>query len=82
MSKKMPNPFVMGYDADMDDSEECNPEEASYFQSLIGVMRWMVELGRVDIHTEVSILSSFLACPGKVTLKLQLGLCLTFPDLS
>ena len=50
MSKKMPNPFVMGYDADMDDSEECNPEEASYFQSLIGVMRWMVELGRVDIH--------------------------------
>ena len=77
MSKKMPNPFVMGYDADMDDSEECNPKEASYFQSLIGVMRWMVELGRVDIHTEVSILSSFLACPGKVTLKLQLGLCLT-----
>jgi hypothetical protein len=30
---------------------------------LIGVMRWMVELGRVDIATEVSMLSSYLALP-------------------
>jgi hypothetical protein len=26
-------------------------------------MRWMVELGRIDIATEVSMLSSYLACP-------------------
>jgi hypothetical protein len=26
-------------------------------------MRWMVELGRVDIAVEVSLLSSYLACP-------------------
>jgi hypothetical protein len=30
---------------------------------LIGVMRWMVELGRIDIATEVSMLSSYLASP-------------------
>jgi len=30
---------------------------------LIGVMRWMVELGGIDIATEVSMLSSYLAFP-------------------
>ena len=39
------------------------PDEASYFQNIIGVMRWMVELGRIDIAVEVSQLSSFLAMP-------------------
>jgi hypothetical protein len=33
------------------------------------VMRWMVELGRIDIATEVSMLSSYLACPRKGHLK-------------
>ena len=31
---------------------------ASYYQSLIGIMRWIVELGLLDIETEVSMLSS------------------------
>ena len=47
----------------MDTSQELLPEEVSYFQTLIGVMRWMVGLGRVDIAVEVSQLSSFLAMP-------------------
>ena len=58
-----PNPFKLNYEAELDTSDECDPEEASYFGTLIGVMRWIVELGRIDIHTEVSILSSFLAMP-------------------
>ena len=40
-----------------------NAVDAAYYQSLIGVVRWMVELGRVDICTEVSMLSSCLALP-------------------
>ncbi len=28
-------------------------------------MRWMVELGHIDIATEVSMLSSYLVCPRK-----------------
>ena len=63
LPKQSPNPFVMGYEAELDTSTLCDPEEASYFQSIIGVMRWMIEIGRVDISTEVSILSSFLAMP-------------------
>jgi hypothetical protein len=39
--------------------------EASYYQSLIGILRWIVELGRVDICCEVSLLSSHLALPRK-----------------
>ncbi len=39
------------------------PDAATYYQSVIGVMRWMVEIGRVDIATKVSLLSSHLAAP-------------------
>ena len=49
----------------IDNSDELGDEEASYYQSLIGILRWMVELGRVDICTEVSMMSSHLALPRK-----------------
>ena len=56
LPKQAPNPFVMGYEAELDTSTLCDPQEASYFQSITGVMRWMIEIDRVDIATEVSIL--------------------------
>jgi hypothetical protein len=34
-----------------------------YYQSQTGILRCMVELGRIDIITEVSMLSSYLALP-------------------
>ena len=45
LPKQDPNPFVMGYDTELDTSMICDPEESSYFQSIIGVMRWMIEFG-------------------------------------
>ena len=58
------SPFTcLSYRAELDVSEECNFEQASYYQNLIGVLRWIIELGRVDILTEVSILSRYLASP-------------------
>ena len=57
------NPFVMGYEAVMETSKALDPAEASYFQSIIGVMQWMVEIGRIDIATEVSLLLSRFAYP-------------------
>ena len=64
-TKKTPqSPFTcLKYRPELDVSEECNPEQASYFQNLIGVLRWIIELGRVDILTEVSLLSRYLASP-------------------
>ena len=35
-------------------------KEAAYFQSLIGVLRWIIELGKVDIFLEASMTSSRL----------------------
>jgi hypothetical protein len=42
------------------------------YQHLIGVMRWLVELGHIDIATEVSLLSSHLAYPSEGNLKTAL----------
>jgi hypothetical protein len=57
------NPFPVDYDPSTDLSDILDPDCSLFYQHLIGVMRWMVELGRIDISTEVSMLSSYLACP-------------------
>jgi hypothetical protein len=46
-----------------DVSPELTPEQANYYQSLIGILQWMVEIGRVDMITEVSKLASHMALP-------------------
>jgi hypothetical protein len=63
------NPFPVEYDPSTDLSDILDPECSSFYQHLIGVMRWMVELGRIDIATKVSMLSSYLACPHEGHLK-------------
>ena len=40
-----------------------NATEANYYQPLISIVRWMIELGRINMITKVSLLSSFLASP-------------------
>ena len=40
-----------------------NAEGLQVYQELIGIIRWAVEIGRVDIFLEVSLLSSQLALP-------------------
>jgi hypothetical protein len=57
------NPFPVDYAPSTDFSDIMDPDCSSFYQHLIGVMRWIVELGRIDIATEVSKLSSYLACP-------------------
>ena len=55
--------FLLGYKPCMYVSPLLLPDEASYFQTIIGVMRWMVELGIIYIAVEVSELSYFLFMP-------------------
>ena len=59
----MSAPITKDYRPELDTSPELDPEEGTYYQSLIGVLRWMVEMGRVDICCEVSMLNSFVAMP-------------------
>ena len=63
MGKKTKNPFKMGYDPELDTSPELDPDAASYYLMVIGILRWMIELGRSDIITKVSLLSLHVALP-------------------
>lgn len=56
-------PISRDYRPEIDTTSELTPEMASHYYSLIGVLRWIVELGRVDICVEVSMLSAHLALP-------------------
>ena len=48
---------------------ELDPTKAAYFQSLIGILWWLVELGRIDICLECSMLANHLSLPREVHLK-------------
>ena len=66
---KAPTALSHGYRPELDVSPELGNGDASYYHSLIGVLRWIVELGRVDINCEVSMMSSHLALPRQGHLK-------------
>lgn len=48
------------YHPKLDVSPELSPMDAAYHQSLIGILRWIVEMGRVNICLETSVMSSCL----------------------
>ncbi len=47
------NPFSSGYKPELDVTPELNDELGSRFLQLIGILRWAIELGRLDIFVEV-----------------------------
>ena len=57
------NPLNSNYLTEIDISQELQPQYTSYCQSLIGILMWIVELGRVDICVELSMMSSHVALP-------------------
>ena len=61
--KRAATPFLKDYHPELDVSKELGPTEDKYYQSLIGIVLWMIEFGRIDMITEVYLLSSFLSSP-------------------
>jgi hypothetical protein len=51
-NRKANTPFRSRYRAEMDTSPELEAGQAAYYQSVIGVLQWAVEIGRVDILME------------------------------
>ena len=47
----------------LDNSIICLDSEANYYKNFIGVLRWIVELGRIDINYDAAILLQYLANP-------------------
>jgi len=56
-------PLPSDYRPEVDVTSELLPDMMREYQEFIGILRWAVELGRIDIHVEVSMLLSHLACP-------------------
>ena len=63
LKSKVVSPFASGYRPEFDSSPELNERLSSYYASLMGVLRWCIELGRVDIIVEVGLLARFQANP-------------------
>ena len=56
-------PLSTSYHPELDVSPELNPRLSSYYMSVIGILRWIVELGRVDICLEALMMASHMAMP-------------------
>ena len=62
-SKNVETPMSTSYAPEQDVTEELNDRDVTFYQELIGVLRWATEIGRVDILLEVSLLSQYQANP-------------------
>ena len=60
---KAETPLRTSYRPELDVSRELQPAGAAYYMSLIGMLRWIVKLGRVDSCLECSMFSSHLVLP-------------------
>ena len=63
LKKKTPGVLPTGYRPELDRSQYLNDEDANYYQQQIGVLRWAVEIGRIDITCAVSMMAAFNAAP-------------------
>ncbi|MGH3053584.1 MAG: reverse transcriptase domain-containing protein, partial [Gaiellaceae bacterium] len=68
-SRNASTPLESGYHPEVCGSGELDDEEANYYQSLIGVLQWIVELGRLDIAYSVSTMSRFTSMPRESHLR-------------
>ena len=63
LQRKVSAPWPSGFSAETDDSPVLDAKLANYYQSQVGVLQWILELGRVDVIVEVSTLASQMAMP-------------------
>lgn len=63
LPKRAASPLTPGYAPELDQTGELDDDDHSWYMGLIGVLRWIVELGRVDICVDVTKMSSFMAMP-------------------
>jgi hypothetical protein len=57
LPKWVETPMSSGYCPELDFSLELDSSKVNYYQGLIGVLSWIIELGRIDLIVPVSLLS-------------------------
>ena len=66
---KIMTPIQTSYQPDLDISLELKSEDGAYYQLLVGILIWMLELGRINICLEVSMIFIHLVLPQEGHLK-------------
>ena len=69
LRKGMHTPFSANYRPEIDTSPQCDDEDSKLYLLVIDGLRWVVEIGRVDITCEVSLMSSISEMPGEGNLS-------------
>ena len=72
---KVKTPLQYKYRPEEDTSPELKADGLQRYQELIGILRWAVELGRVDILLETAMMSTFLAMPRQGHLEQLYHIC-------
>ena len=57
LQMKVHTPLSNGYHPELDSSPELNAQHANFYQGLISMLQWIVELGRIDILVTVAHMS-------------------------
>jgi hypothetical protein len=63
LPKKAPTLMSSTYKSEVDGSPELSPGMANFYQSHVGVLRWITEMSRLDITTKVRMLAAHIAAP-------------------
>ena len=63
LPSKCYTPLPSDYRPELETSPELKSDGIQQYQELVGVLRWAVELGRVDIMLEVALMSTHMAMP-------------------
>eukprot|EP00934_Nitzschia_sp_Nitz4_P002319 Nitzschia sp. Nitz4//scaffold471_size5685//193//5616//NITZ4_009210-RA/size5685-processed-gene-0.1-mRNA-1//1//CDS//3329552692//2319//frame0 len=56
-------PLPPNYHPELDDSKFLDDDERQLYQSYIGIIRWAVELGRIDLAHAAGLMARFAATP-------------------
>ena len=65
LKRKVNAPLSAGCRPEYDMSPECSEGDMKLYISLIGILRWMVETGQIDLTCEVSMMASYCMMPRK-----------------
>ena len=61
--------MTTNYYPEMGMSPELELSGITTYQELIGILRWSIEIGRIDVLTKLSMLSSYQAAPRQAHLE-------------
>ncbi len=60
---KASTPLTSNYHPELDVSPYLNDAKHNLYQQLVDILCWAVELGRIDIHLPVTLMTQYLAQP-------------------